>query len=1494
MQNDPKTTTPKKRARKRRGSVILLAIATLAIIAIAGLSYMTVVSIDRSSSGAYANQTNFRQQVTGVTQHIGALLTADLFGNKIVSTSTPRYPSDSSGATSASYWPKMFEDGETWDAPTTATKANGEFLYFDPRIGGMQDSARLQYRTNGIRGRFEAAVPDDAWLASTEPEDWDGDGLIDGYRQISNLRMAYTLGDLDFDGDIDATDGDEWIRGDGHFVDLAEWFFQEEDFRANPGAELWDFTDVEIRSRDSRFGLVNLGEASIGPEQGINQETHTLQMDQMFIVGAADEPSDEDSQLNHVDVRRWADTDGDTFPDARWQQLDALGDLFGQRWFVAARIIDNSALVNVNTAIDIGIDPISGAMDPGNGMTPADVDFRRLLRNATDLNLSSPDVNLPPNVSRSSMAEHLARGLQTTSVLTRINDSLAPQAERLNRRMVENWQATFANLDYGDQPSSGQREAMWRFFGSDPFRPSIGAGTAYPLTDELDLRAYWGFNNNVALSKIEQRLDGPEESTSLANPRFLPGFEPAYPTSADCLGVMRSKEDPANVRRFGRQDEVDLPGRPNARYRLDDRRERVQKDLRRRLTTVSGAGQFAPVPPLNTAPAYANQFVNLKVRLDETELGSTTPRVKSEAVRRSFEYLMWALAPFASNEPYFLNEQVGWTGLAPTWPLTSNYHYGGGGSTTPTVLNGGMTLQNAEYALFRAASLAVNLADAVDEDDTPSVARFFNNGNDEFRRALGPLNETILSGSMSHGDIQPLALGSVTPPEGGSEVTQVGGLAFVGMDRQPFLREVHSVAVYRDTAMDATFPDAGLFDEEIDPSNTDENFYGLLAVEIGNPWPEAIEITNYTVRIGTDAEYFTFGIPNTVLLPGAYAVYYFDQGADTSDTNGGVAELIRDSWLNNLQPGGVSDNFTVFEPLEYVGVAGVTDLSDAGRRRVFFHELFDDEPSSAYLFAEGNGLPAPVLVDRMSNPETSRGANAREHFPAGLLDSERVNIQLTPPPPPPDDDPRWTGYTAYTSSLTRPTRTLKEGFPPYVLELDQLNRNTFYFFDEATALPGDTVDLLINRAVPIPDESLDEAVVFDEFFARMRLDSDIPIGLPAKPASDTAFSALGPSGYPDFQFFVPNGPLAAPSEVGLVSAFAHVCRGSQYQDVASWTTVGEQLGSSTEWFLNGISGAVNPYFGVLDTSRYIINGDYLGGNDLNDVVEAPDYMRVPLATRVFDCFEALAPPSDLVHGRVNINTATLDTLRLLPHASPEVTFLPLVAPADSPISNPLTPDRAHFIELYREGKQFGSLSESTANRELLTSIAKLRNSPRFNVNGGKPNRAIASTGELTLLAEWDTADGGGTGLPAPGVSSASPFRQLNFQEGGLDSNLNAQASWFDIRPNSSEDADWWADPNSYDPDNDQEERLAFYRMVSNIVSTRSDVFTAWFVIRAYDPEAVEAIEVLTTPNSEDLRDLFEDLRPSFETRWIAVFDRSGVRKPTDRPRILLLAELPPT
>jgi hypothetical protein len=78
---------------------------------------------------------------------------------------------------------------------------------------------------------------------------------------------------------------------------------------------------------------------------------------------------------------------------------------------------------------------------------------------------------------------------------------------------------------------------------------------------------------------------------------------------------------------------------------------------------------------------------------------------------------------------------------------------------------------------------------------------------------------------------------------------------------------------------------------------------------------------------------------------------------------------------------------------------------------------------------------------------------------------------------------------------------------------------------------------------------------------------------------------------------------------------------------------------------------------------------------------------------------------------------------------------------------------------------------------------------------------------------------------------------------------------------------------------DSEERNLLFKGISNIVSTRSDVFTAYFRVRTVRQGADGRW------NATDPESILSD------TRYVMGVDRSRVNRPTDKPRILFFTQV---
>jgi hypothetical protein len=182
--------------------------------------------------------------------------------------------------------------------------------------------------------------------------------------------------------------------------------------------------------------------------------------------------------------------------------------------------------------------------------------------------------------------------------------------------------------------------------------------------------------------------------------------------------------------------------------------------------------------------------------------------------------------------------------------------------------------------------------------------------------------------------------------------------------------------------------------------------------------------------------------------------------------------------------------------------------------------------------------------------------------------------------------------------------------------------------------------------------------------------------------------------------------------------------------------------------------------------------------------------------------------------------------------------------------------------------------------------------------GGAPlSHGFVTPGELAILGRWDTTN---PGNPDPATTNgtrsflelgANAVADTDVPVPALDVRqaTNVGASDIDVRPTPMAGGSRLF----YEGADDVEERLAIYRAVSNIVTARSDVYTAYFKVRGYAPRDIEAITIDNNPPDDlEIGDYLQELQPRFEARFLAVYDRSTVRTPVDRPKVLLFVRLP--
>ena len=1494
--------------QERRGTIIVLALAVLAVLALAAVSYVSVVGLDRRSSGAIARVRDYQQQPKAVLGHIQALIAADLFGNKIVTADVPRFTSNGQRV-----WPTMFEDGETWDVPHVerewreVSSLSANPLELLPR---NINTDRGQDPGPGPAGRSTVARPDDAWLASSEPE-WDFANInqTDRWRQITNPRSAWTWN----------TEEEVWQRDDGKFVSLAAYF---------------DAPNLRDDRPDMGLDILNIDSGqhpTLLPEAGIDDRTSTSltavfadQLAELYNEGGVAFGD----RLTAADEAEWADTDGDLRADARWTKIDALGDLYGLNWFVAMRITDASALINFNASLEAPSNALatwssttsaSGVVDPvdvaPDGLTPADIDLYRLL--TFDYGVEAPGlgtfgevvdlINLRGQAAGRSFADHVEEGLNVPAVIAELQGPSYPDELRVgkmltgdatyNDNVYRDW-AAFEALTAYEPLTSAQRRAWYEWAGSTPREAVIPVATAYPVRELLDLRAFWGTNNESIVSKFEQYIDGPEVDG------FLPG-------GADVnFGPLRARERGTLARSLG-QDRPSLWG--------------IHLDNRRQITPVSGESNISPVPPINDADnnKFEEVTFNTKVSLPRLKAAADDDTIDDTDARRVFESFMWALAPLSFD-----------TAQGPDMPsAVSNpdvrrqqYHYGGafaadnfGASGYARALGAadGQDI-NSAYALMRAGALTVNLIDAMDQEsgttpslqEVPTVLRFYPEATNSFTHPANTgelrVNARLINGDLSIAQ-DFAAGGTIQTYVGGGSAGNPAGVSFVGLDRQPFLREVHFFGAYQH------FDDTAAY--QIDTTDVTHQCGSAIAIELGNPWPDAIDVANYAVRIQNDAgkviEISLDAVLNgsTQIDAGANKVFVWRSNEGSHDVTNSVNRAYMQLWA--IQSSGRPEKGIYEHWLdEVVAVAGpVTELE---------HDLASMTLTGTFIsntipFAEFAGtnldsvqlvlappLGSAILVDRLSLPFASR---AFPYNPGVITDTAPDSI-------PGLNEARLIRATV-NANLTRPTESAG-GFPSYVIERAEENSGLMAALPDTDGHPQMQAFTLEIATVDYLTVSLETDGEFLELADPPAPDDSRRLG------QDKGALTVNPA---QFQLFVPDRRLDFRADLGMLSAFCtmfvHGTTGPADVGFANvsplggtaptlpyWITFSEQMGLASEMFLSG--STPNPYWGVINPVDFVLGDGTAGMGEPYPGYNFHEALKVPLGTRIYEPFQVLDPKNGtgFVEGRINANTMSLR-----------------VAEALSPILHPSEASSQFDIQELGGGAT-PPLTSTTTNRlqrrpQLLLDYRDARMDNLREVETGLPIRRLGfdnleapgfvTPGELSILAKWDRA------TLAPNQAMPVPAA------GGNRQTMLDLAN--DFANTSGMPFEWWSNGNpaltayapiddipdgipDFNPQDDPEERLALFRSISNLVSTRSDVFLATFIVRGYDPDQVESIKepppggggFAPEDSSPALRYMSQDgdeaFEPAYEGRFLAVLDRSNVRLPTDRPEVLLFVELP--
>lgn len=376
------------------------------------------------------------------------------------------------------------------------------------------------------------------------------------------------------------------------------------------------------------------------------------------------------------------DADGDGFYDSRWQELVDVSDPArpihllpggtggGVRWFIAPRIVDLSSLVNVNVGTSFAVPP---DVENPAGLTPSDVDLERLLTTADarqyfgvdpaahyvmgNMTYSANPLDIT-NAGRWAFAGILEG--RATGLVETIDNPYVDQAGTGLTSPV--WLADMGVQRTGGAPALGAvtRKLLYTLGGKDPEDGQLRtpAGTTanhylkqpggYGMADERELRIWGGVNDPSVNARIEA-TSASLAFSSIPNNALMNPFRFGRDLVTDRDAGLNLA--PANMAGTG----ADAVPRAMAQYFTD---------ARHLLTTISGARPLAYTlvgQPLNAGASAARTITEAELRVDvdtllqnalamNTQAQNTARRVYPLSAANSlFSNYAIALSPFLGS-----------------------------------------------------------------------------------------------------------------------------------------------------------------------------------------------------------------------------------------------------------------------------------------------------------------------------------------------------------------------------------------------------------------------------------------------------------------------------------------------------------------------------------------------------------------------------------------------------------------------------------------------------------------------------------------------------------------------------------------------------------------------------------------------------------------------------------------------------------------------------
>ncbi|MCH8316593.1 MAG: hypothetical protein IIA64_11520, partial [Planctomycetes bacterium] len=661
----------------------------------------------------------------------------------------------------------------------------------------------------------------------------------------------------------------------------------------------------------------------------------------------------------------------------------------------------------------------------------------------------------------------------------------------------------------------------------------------------------------------------------------------------------------------------------------------------------------------------------------------------------------------------------------------------------------------------------------------------------------------------------------------------------LGMERQPFLVEALIAHVHKaKIAMASHPPDIDAFDHVMCRGAAGTT---VVVVQIANPFGSALDLSRFQLSV--------FGRPaplSGTISPFAARTYYA-----IGDIDGTDIEL---DWLSLLNP---------IDPIE-VGLGTWStdrddyDTTEEGKRAIKILRMIPPV---------GSGPDVPVVVDRIDinapapQEDYEFGVEVkgmRSALPGDTCEPEPFGgqpwdvIDL-------DTDTHWIQWVHVTRAWDIDLNANgqfdpDESNPRYVFSIRDVNSTAAGGDGHSGVVPG-TIDA--------------------------RFDT-----------TDKVFIANGQLKF-SMQMLQKNADFEQVGELLNVWMFGHEL---EFIETAPEVFAYEETTQTFAEFMidNDLTNNNDPLVNRLriePTSAGATLGQVVGKplTPVNDPMYLLDFQHavptIPAGARVLDAFvcESLGVnvggsrfgnangfTGKITPGLINVNTAPPEVMRSAPHMAR------LVHELNTPSNNPFVrvPDA---IVRYRE--RFGDPMDSTdplpayGDRGDTTFIKNLRG-----------ERGIASIGEVLLLTEGATF--------SPPLGPLEPNENWRVDFAGLRPTAVGPAGGIESTRISTDVTDIFIDQNGdgipqddeFFPDEvaqDAEEQNLLFAGMSNMLTTRSDVFTVYFRVRSFIQNPTTGVWDATNP--EFIVD---------DSRYVMLVDRSEVNHPNDKPKILYLEKLP--